>query len=117
MKTDLTQSHSSGLDTVTVALLTNIRNSGAALLILGLLGFVFYNARAALSQHAGIEGSRRDALLIPDVLAETVSENISPTRTIAEWSMFELRLTAKGSYSNPYTDIAVTATFSGPRDS
>lgn len=34
--------------------------------------------------------------------------------TVPRWSTTEIVLTASGSYGNPYTDVGVTATFSGP---
>ena len=33
-----------------------------------------------------------------------------------QWSVYELSLTASGSYANPYTDVSVTARFTGPNN-
>jgi hypothetical protein len=40
--------------------------------------------------------------------------SVDAATTVSKWSRYELPLTATKTYGNPYTDITVTATFTGP---
>ena len=53
-------------------------------------------------------------LVLGAIGAYAIERQAGPTASASQWSVYEIPLTSSRSYSNPYTQASVSATFAGP---